>query len=100
MPSWFASNQLSEKPNWTRVDSFLRSPGLAHRDPDRAPAPRSLTLLESAFNGHYIFHSVVPRDAASPLEAYEHRLVDVNRHGMMLDSPGRSLPPELDDHFP
>jgi len=56
--------------------------------------------LESAFNGHYIFHSVVPRDAASPLEAYEHRLVDVNRHGMMLDSPGRSLPPELDDHFP
>jgi len=59
-------------------------------------APNRLTLLESAFNGHYIFHSVVPRDATGPLEAYRNRLVDVNRHGTMLDKPGHSLSPALD----
>jgi hypothetical protein len=59
-------------------------------------APTRLTLLESEFaDGFYILHSVVPRDASSPREAYQHRLVDVNRHGTSLRKPGEDFPPEL-----
>jgi hypothetical protein len=59
-------------------------------------APAMLTLLESEFgDGFYILHSVVPRDAANPRDAYERRLVDINRHGTKLDRPGQDFPPEL-----
>ena len=59
-------------------------------------APMKLTLLESEFeDGFYILHSVVPRDASGPQEAYQHRLVDVNRHGTSLRRPGQDFPPEL-----
>jgi hypothetical protein len=59
-------------------------------------APARLTLLESEFmDGHYILHSIVPRDTAGPLEAYEHRLIDVNRHGTILGRADRELPPAL-----
>ena len=55
-------------------------------------APKMLTLLESTFgDGFYILHSVVPRGAVGPLEAYRQRLVDVNRHGTIVGryySPG------------
>jgi hypothetical protein len=61
-------------------------------------APANLTLLESTFDdGFYILHSIVPRDAAGPLEAYQHRLIDVNRHGTILNRPGRGLPQALEE---
>ena len=61
-------------------------------------APAKLTLLESSFaDGFYIMHSVVPRDAAGPLGAYENRLVDVNRHGTIVGREDRRLPRELED---
>jgi hypothetical protein len=60
-------------------------------------APERLTLLESSFeDGFYILNSVVPRDAAGPLEAYERRLVDVNRHGAIVGRSDQRLPPELE----
>ena len=60
-------------------------------------APAKLTLLESEFmDGFYILHSIVPRDTAGPLEAYEHRLIDVNRHGTILGRADRQLPPALE----
>lgn len=60
-------------------------------------APKMLTLLESTFEGDfYILHSVVPRSAAGPLEAYRQRLVDVNRHGTIVGRADRQLPSELE----
>jgi hypothetical protein len=47
-------------------------------------------------DGHYVFHSVVLRDASGPQEAYLHRLLDVNRHGTLLDRPGKPLPHVLE----
>jgi hypothetical protein len=61
-------------------------------------APADLTLLESTSgDGHYIQHAVVPRAAASPAEAYEHRVADVNRHGTRVTSPGSPLPSALEE---
>ena len=60
-------------------------------------APAELTLIESADeNVSYLFHSVVPRDASGPSEAYEHRVVDVNRRGTVVSRADQRLPADLE----
>ena len=60
-------------------------------------APAKLTLLESEFmDGFYILHSIVPRHTAGPLGAYEHRVIDVNRHGTILGRADRPVPAALE----
>lgn len=61
-------------------------------------APAELTLIESVFEDtSYFFHSVVPRDASGPSEAYEHRVVDVNRRGTVVSKGRSGLPADLEE---